>query len=103
MFKDRLKLLRERKNLTQAELAKELQIGRASISNYELGTRIPSIGVLNKICEYFNVSTDYLTGNDDYNLERSIPNSYLYKIRLDQLNLQKMNCYPKTLMIMIHL
>lgn len=62
MFKERFKKLREEKGLTQSQLANELNIGRASISNYELGTRTPDIDVLIEISKYFNVTTDYLTG-----------------------------------------
>lgn len=63
IFKKRLKQLREAKKMTQSELSNELNIGRASISNYELGTRIPDASVLVSIAEYFNITTDYLLGS----------------------------------------
>lgn len=66
MFKERFKELRELKKLTQSQLAKDLHIGRASVSNYELGTRTPDVDILIKIADYFGVSTDYLTGRSEF-------------------------------------
>lgn len=60
MFNDRLKDLREDNDLTQEELSKKLNITRSALSNYEQGTREPSINLLIKIANYFNVTLDYL-------------------------------------------
>ncbi|BCS80621.1 helix-turn-helix domain-containing protein [Anaerocellum diazotrophicum] len=62
IFAMRLKELREKANLTQNELAEKLGIGRATLSNYELGVRKPDIDTLQKIAMYFDVSSDYLLG-----------------------------------------
>lgn len=62
IFAVRLKELREEANLTQNELAEKLGIGRATLSNYELGVRKPDIDTLQKIAMYFDVSSDYLLG-----------------------------------------
>ena len=43
----RLKELREKHNLTQEELAKELNVSRTTISNYENGSRSPDIEMIN--------------------------------------------------------
>ncbi|WP_427338002.1 helix-turn-helix domain-containing protein [Caloranaerobacter sp. DY30410] len=62
-FADRLKLLREEKNLRQADLAKILNISRQSVSNYENGVRFPNDELLlRRIAEFFDVSIDYLLG-----------------------------------------
>lgn len=74
-FKDRLKQLRESKGLTQKELADELnklntdlssnsKIYTQTISYWENG-RDPSIRMLIKIAQYFDVPTDYLLGKTD--------------------------------------
>jgi transcriptional regulator with XRE-family HTH domain len=60
MFKDRLKALREDNDLTQEELAKDLNIIRSTLANYESGFREPNFSLLIKIADYFNVSLDYL-------------------------------------------
>ena len=64
-FATRLKALREREGLNQGQLAKELGISRGSISFYENGDRIPDIETFDMICDFFNVSYDYLLGKSD--------------------------------------
>lgn len=64
-FKDRLKLLRKEKRLTQVKLAEMLNYGYTAIANYESGRNQPSIPDLKKIAAIFNVSMDYLLGVND--------------------------------------
>ncbi|MEA5008226.1 helix-turn-helix domain-containing protein [Clostridium tyrobutyricum] len=66
MFGDRLKKLRQSKHLKQNDLAKNLGIGRTTLSNYELNNRQPDFDTLEKIANYFNVSIDYLVGRSNY-------------------------------------
>ena len=61
-FADRLKQLRQEKNLTQAELADKLKIGRSALAMYELGKRIPKYKTIDIFADFFNVSADYLRG-----------------------------------------
>ncbi len=65
LFGIRLKTLRLRKELTQNQLAKKLDITRSSVSYYEKGAIYPSVEILIKICQYFNVSADFLLGLSD--------------------------------------
>ncbi len=61
-FSEIFKSLREEKDLKQTELAKDLQMTSQALSQYERGLRTPDVETLNKIAEYFDVSTDYLIG-----------------------------------------
>ena len=54
-IKDRIISLRNEKNMTQAQLAKELNISPSAIEMYEQGRRKPSYELLEEICDYFNV------------------------------------------------
>ncbi|MFL2099727.1 helix-turn-helix domain-containing protein [Desemzia sp. FAM 24101] len=60
----KLKELRKSKRLTQGEMAEILEIARTTYANYEQGTREPDNKILNKLADYFQVSTDYLLGRD---------------------------------------
>lgn len=60
VFKDRLKGLREDRDLTQDQIADVLSITRSAVANYENGIREPDMALLVKISDYFNVSLDYL-------------------------------------------
>ena len=65
-FPKRLKKLLTESNTTQAVLAKYVGCTRQAISLYATGQSIPDIGILQKIAEYFKVSSDYLLGMSDY-------------------------------------
>ena len=60
----RIKKLREKANLNQAELAKYLGNSQRTISSWEKSVVEPSVDMLKKIARLFKVSIDYLTGND---------------------------------------
>lgn len=61
----RLKALRTKKKLTQKQLAEKINVTHVSISGYENGNRSPDTDTLEKIADYFGVSTDYLLGRTD--------------------------------------
>ena len=66
MFADRLKTLRVSQNMTQEQLAERLGVVRKTVSDYENGKRYPkSQDTVTKLCRIFNVSRDYLMGDDD--------------------------------------
>lgn len=62
MVADRIKSLRERNNLTQAALAKRLNVTRSSVNAWEMGISVPSTALIVDIAKLFHVSTDYLLG-----------------------------------------
>jgi HTH-type transcriptional regulator, competence development regulator len=62
---DRLRRLRLEKKLTQEELGKKINVTKVSISGYENGNRTPDTETLQKLADFFNVTTDYLLGRTD--------------------------------------
>ena len=62
MLEQRLKELRKRENITQVQFAKIFDISAGTIAMWETGKREPSIDMLVKIANYFDVSVDYLLG-----------------------------------------
>lgn len=62
---NRLKYLREEKNMLQEDLAKVLKVSQKTISNYETGERDMSTEILTKLSDFFNVSIDYLLGKSN--------------------------------------
>ena len=63
-FKDRLKELRIRKGLSQADLANAIGLSKSAVSMYERGERYPDQDTLDIICDYFNVDMNYITGKE---------------------------------------
>jgi len=64
-FSQRLRQLREEKGLLQKDVAKILGITPSAYGYYEQGKREPSMEVLKKLSDFFNVSIDYLLGRTD--------------------------------------
>lgn len=64
MFANRLKSLRQSKEMNQVQLASKLGVKKQSVSNWENDNIMPSVDMLEKIADFFSVSTDYLLGRD---------------------------------------
>jgi len=73
LFGDRLKELRKNKNLSQEKLGEFLGVSSNAVYSWEVGRSQPSIEIITKLADYFNVTTDYLLGfnqNDLDNMEK---------------------------------
>lgn len=55
-------LLRKEKGITQKQAAADLGISQALLSHYEKGLRECGLDFLIKLCDYYNVSSDYILG-----------------------------------------
>ena len=62
MICDKIKMLREKSGMTQAELSRKLGITRSGVNAWEMGLSIPSTQYVVELALLFNVSTDYLLG-----------------------------------------
>jgi len=58
----RIKDLREDSDLSQREIAEELNCSQQAYSNYELGQRDVPTAVLIRLAQLHNTSVDYLLG-----------------------------------------
>ena len=65
MFQERLKLARNNANISQKELAKRLFISQQAYAKYETGASSPNPETMKNIASELNVTTDFLTGNDE--------------------------------------
>ena len=66
MFKDKLRELRLKENLSQEKLASLIYVSRSCIYKWESGKGLPSDVNLKSLCDYFNVSEEELISNKDY-------------------------------------
>jgi transcriptional regulator with XRE-family HTH domain len=60
LFNERLKYLREQRNISQQDLADRLGVTRSTVSAWEAGINEPVLKTFVEIATFFNVSTDYL-------------------------------------------
>ena len=61
----RLRTLREALSLSQAKLAELLGITQSSLNRYENGQSTPSVDLLRKYADFFDVSMDYIFARCD--------------------------------------
>ena len=59
---DRLREIREKRNITQVRLSIAAEVSQETISAYESGKAMPSAETLIKMADFLNTSTDYLLG-----------------------------------------
>lgn len=64
MMCNRLRYERMKAGLNQVELAKIFNVSKQTVSNWESGKRKPDIDTISRLSQFFNVTTDYLLGND---------------------------------------
>ena len=62
---NRLKEIREDKDLLQKDVAKVLHIKQQQYSEYEIGKRLIPINYLSELADYYQVSIDYLLNKTD--------------------------------------
>lgn len=65
VFSDKLKELRQSLNMTQQEFVSDIGITASALSAYEKNQKTPSIGVVKRIAEKYNISIDWLCGLSD--------------------------------------
>ena len=87
-FNERFRKLKDESELSSKELAQELGVAPSTLSYY-LKDREPNYDMLIKIADYFDVTIDWLVGNDT---EQNIT---LLKIELINLQLENKNLLDK--------
>lgn len=65
-FPTRLRRLRERRRINRKALGECCGLSKNMIGKYERGEKEPSIRALIEIADYFEVSTDYLLGRQNF-------------------------------------
>lgn len=65
-FGERLRSLRTARGLTQKECGKLFQLSESAIGMYERDQREPSLELVRRIADYFEVTIDYILGRDHF-------------------------------------
>lgn len=82
IFNERLRELRDSSGISSKKLAEDLNIKEARLSYYMSNDREPPFELLIAFADYFNVSTDYLTGKS---LHKNHEEEFLAKNVTDKL------------------
>lgn len=85
MIIERLKKLRKEGKLTQKDIATFLNISQPAYQQFESGKKKMNLETMEKLADFFNVSTDYLLGKTDFpdpelevDIDNAIDNSVAY-------------------------
>ena len=65
MLNENIKRLRMARGLNQVEFAKAMGVSKQCVSNWENDNVMPSIEMLVKMANFFNVTTDYVLGRTE--------------------------------------
>lgn len=84
MLSENIRKLRMLRSISQVELAHSLNVSKQCVSNWENDYIQPSIEMLLKIAEFFNVSTDYLL---DLHPQNSVSTEGLTDIQTEHIKL----------------
>lgn len=76
-FGNNLRTLIEERDMTQKEVAKQLNIAPSTLGSYVQNVREPDFSTLKMIAEYFDVSIDYLLDNHPNQKTTSAENELL--------------------------
>lgn len=66
---EKLRYLRKQKNKTLNDVAEEIDLSIGFLSEVERGEKTPSVRKLEKLADYFDVSTDYLLDRNQKEIE----------------------------------
>ena len=83
---ERIRLYRQQKGFSQAELADKAQVNNKSLSRYELGSSIPPADVLKNIADALGVSTDALLNDETVTIKDKELMQKFEVIRINYLN-----------------
>lgn len=86
--------LRKEKNITQQELADQLNVTDRAVGNWENGRRLPDISLIKELCEIFAITIDELLYGGEIKVEKQkevLKNNavkmYLTKRKIENLQL----------------
>lgn len=60
MIGNRIKELRNERNISQMNLAKQIGVSQKAIDYWERGVNEPKASYIILLCDYFDISADYL-------------------------------------------
>ncbi len=91
----RLADLRNELGLTQAEVAEQIEVDRALVSQWENGIRTPDVPSWIKLASFYNVSTDYIAGTSTQRTFKGSSTS-------DKLDLDKLSPFGRHLIFNLY-
>lgn len=80
-IKDTIKTLRETHNLSQDDLGKIAGVSGKAVSTWEKGTRIPRMGAIQRLADYFNIKKSDIIGDTEFSLDTQFDNIFPIELK----------------------
>lgn len=98
IFAARLKEVRVSNHMTQKEFARQIGVTPAALSAYENNQKNPSVAVIQRIGENFNVSLSWLCGITERKSVNKVFSTYadIIDTFFDIMNIGKLDVYPES-------
>ena len=84
MLGERVRKLRDQRNLSQKQLADRLGVKKQTVSNWENGNAMPSMDMFIKLIEFFNTTPNHLLG---YEMKAGLDVTGLREHEIDHVRL----------------
>lgn len=97
MFSERLRLLRRQRGITQVQFAQELNVANGTIAMWETGKREPDFATIIRLSKFFNVTVDYLLGNEHGLIQDECSKLFRHNlsIKLDSIEISDFSGAPE--------
>jgi len=96
-FGDKIKLLRNKNKMTQEDLAKELNVTRQAISNWERGITIPDINMINNISRIFSITIDEIITGETKSIQKKFERKSSFILYISSIILFILNIVISTI------
>lgn len=80
-IKDTIKALRETHNLSQDDFGKIAGVSGKAVSTWENGTRIPRMGAIQRLADYFNIKKSDIIGDTTFSPENQFDNIFPIELK----------------------
>ena len=98
MIGNKIRYLRRKNLMTQKELAKALGVSTGAVGFWEIGKREPDNQMLQKLADFFDVTIDYLLGNEKENIVTIMGRNGSYKkFELSEKNIKALEILVETM------
>lgn len=88
-YGERLKYLRNERDMTQEEISEQLNISRSTYARYETSDTQPDFETLIKLSSIFNVTIDYIVSGGSHSNEDFYKDSYRKDLEKQLVDLEK--------------
>lgn len=90
-----LSQLRRERDLSQRKVAGDLGVSQALLSHYENGLREPRLEFVVRVCDYYDVSADFILGRSEEHRNTGVAEEFIKELQSLVIRAEKTLCGKK--------